>query len=83
MANHPNRSNLGAWYRPTPAEWIALRQAAGLTQTQAGDLVCSPLRTVQHWEGGTRAIPPMAWKLLMIEIARMTGSLVSANPGQN
>lgn len=77
MSTHPNRSNSGPWPRPTPAEWVAVRETAGLTQTQAGDLVCSPLRTVQHWEGGTRAIPAMAWKLLKIEVARLAREVVS------
>lgn len=71
MPNHPNRSNLGQWYRPTPEEWRALRESAGLTQTQAGDLVCTPLRTVQGWEDGSRRIPAMAWKLLNIEVERL------------
>lgn len=68
MPNHPNRSSLGRWPRPTPSEWRALREAHHLTQTQAGDLVCSPLRTVQAWEGGERAIPPMAWRLLRLQL---------------
>lgn len=56
------------WHRPTPEEWRELRQIHGLTQTQAGELVCSPLRTVQDWEAGKRAIPAMAWELLRIKL---------------
>lgn len=66
--NHPNRSNLTRWPSPTPEQWLDLRQQYGLTQAQAGELVCTPLRTVQAWESGERRIPPMAWRLFRIMV---------------
>jgi DNA-binding transcriptional regulator YiaG len=68
MPNHPQRSNLGQWPSPTPEQWRELRDQHGLTQTQAGELVCTQLRTVQRWEAGTARIPPMAWELLRIKL---------------
>lgn len=56
------------FYSPTPAEWKHLRLAFGLTQAQAADLVCSSLRTIQSWEGGSRKIPPMAWELFKLKL---------------
>lgn len=60
--------NRKKFYSPTPEEWRKLRLAYELTQTQAGELVCSALRTVQGWEDGSRKIPPMAWELLKIKL---------------
>lgn len=68
MASHPSRSNPSPWPSPTPEQWRELRQRHGLTQTQAGNLVCTKLRTVQHWEEGKTRIPPMAWELLRIRL---------------
>ena len=67
MPDRANRSNLTGWYRPTVEEILAARIAAGLTQTAAGALVCSPLRTWQDWEAGKRRMPPMAWELFQIK----------------
>lgn len=60
-----------AFYSPTPQEWKELRLAYGLTQSQAGDLVSSALRTVQGWESGSRKIPPMAWELFKLKLGVM------------
>jgi len=51
---------------PTPAEIRAARLAAGLTQSQAADLVCSKLRTWQQWEAGDRGMHPGLWKLFRV-----------------
>jgi len=56
------------WPSPTPEQWRDMRDQHGLTQTQAGELVCTQLRTVQRWEAGTARIPPMAWELLRIKL---------------
>lgn len=56
------------WSSPTPDKWRELRQRHGLTQTRVGELVCTPLRTVQAWEAGHRRIPPMAWDLLRLRL---------------
>ncbi len=57
---------------PTPAEVRAAREAAGLTQTAAGQLVHSTLRAWQSWEApaGTAAARPMhpgLWELFLIK----------------
>lgn len=47
--------------QPSPDEIRAAREYAGLTQTQAGDLVWSALRTWQSWESGERGMHPAIW----------------------
>lgn len=68
MSNQSSRRKPSKWASPTPGEWRALRVDHGLTQTQAGELVLTPLSTVQKWEKGTNGIPPMAWALLRIRL---------------
>lgn len=64
MGNHPNRSRGGAPARnPAPGEVRAAREAAGLTQTQAGVLVHAGCRTWQQWEAGERRMHPAFWEL--------------------
>lgn len=63
-----NRRKSGKWPGPSPSEWCALREEHGLTQTQVGELVLTPLSTVQKWEKGTNGIPAMAWTLLRIRL---------------
>ncbi len=58
--------------QPSPAEVRAARSAAGLTQTQAAELVHAKLRTWQHWEAdaGTedaREIPLASWELFLLK----------------
>jgi DNA-binding transcriptional regulator YiaG len=49
---------------PTPAEILALRKAAGLTQEQAAYRVyASSYRTWQDWERGVRTMPATALAL--------------------
>ena len=49
---------------PTPAEILAIRQAAGLTQEQAAFRVyATSYRTWQDWERGVRQMPVAIWKL--------------------
>lgn len=52
---------------PTPAEIIAARQRAGLTQTEAALLVSSRLRTWQDWEGGKVRMHAGLWELFRIK----------------
>lgn len=47
-------------YRMPVAEFITLRQACGLTQQEAGQILGAALRTVQHWEAGRNAVPKSA-----------------------
>lgn len=54
MVNHPNRSRFDGLRKPgatpTPAEIREAREAAGLTQTEAAQLIYSTLRAWQEWE---------------------------------
>lgn len=49
---------------PTPAQVLAMRQAASLTQGQAAARVyASSYRTWQDWERGVRQMPVAIWEL--------------------
>jgi DNA-binding transcriptional regulator YiaG len=48
----------------TPVLFIAARNRLGLTQAEMGKLLGSGLRTIQHWEHGTRGIPKAVAMLL-------------------
>lgn len=68
MTAHPNRGERSAASNPTPAEIRAAREAAGLSQAQAGDFIYSGLRSWQHWELGERRMHPALWELFLIKI---------------
>jgi DNA-binding transcriptional regulator YiaG len=70
MANHPNRSGRrdNPASNPSPKEIVEAREAAGLTQTEAGELIYSSLRTWQHWEMGDRRMHPAFWELFQIKL---------------
>ena len=51
---------------PTPQEIKEARAYAGLTQTQAANLVHVNLNTWQKWEGGRTKMKKTAWELLLI-----------------
>ena len=69
MPNHPNRGPKGPSSNPRPEEVRAAREAAHLTQTEAGLLVHSELRTWQQWEAGDRRMHPAIWELFRIKSA--------------
>lgn len=69
MSNHPNRGPRGSYSNPTPAEILAARESAGLTQTEAGMMVKSSMRAWQQWEGGQRRMHPGLWELFLIRTA--------------
>lgn len=70
MSNHPNRARGGSSSRnPTPDEVRAAREAAALTQTEAGDMVHTTCRTWQQWEAGDRRMHPAFWELFRLKIA--------------
>lgn len=52
---------------PAPAEIKARRKACELSQTAAGALVYSALRTWQQWEAGDREMHPGLWELFLIK----------------
>lgn len=66
MTNHPNRGQRGPLANPLPAEIIATRKAAGLTQTEAASFVCGSLRAWQQWEAGDRRMHPGLWMLFRL-----------------
>ena len=69
--NHPNRSRLNPSpsRNPKPDEVRAAREAAGLTQTQAGELVHVTLNGWQKWEAGERPMHPAFWELFRLKLA--------------
>lgn len=69
MSAHPNRGPKGPSSTPTPAEIRAAREAAGLTQTQAAQLVHGTLRAWQEWEAGNRRMHPGLWELFRLKLA--------------
>ena len=74
MGNHPNRGGRSAASNPTPAEIRAAREAAGLSQSQAGDLIYSGLRSWQHWEAGERRMHPALWELFLLKLSSRSQS---------
>lgn len=65
MANHPNRSRRPA-ADASPAAIRAARNAAGLTQTEAGALCHRSLRCWQDAEHGLRNLDKAAWELFLL-----------------
>lgn len=53
---------------PKTVDILETRKNAGLTQTQAGELVYSALRTWQQWEAGDRRMHPGLWELFTLKI---------------
>ncbi|WP_288076578.1 helix-turn-helix domain-containing protein [Pseudomonas sp.] len=52
---------------PLPEEIRAAREASGLSQTAAAELVHSKLRTWQQWEAGDRKMHPGLWELFRLK----------------
>ena len=50
---------------PAPKKIKQSRMDAGLTQTQAAELVGAALRTWQHWEKGDRAMTKKRYDLFL------------------
>jgi putative transcriptional regulator len=70
LVNHPNRSRRSDALAPvpTPDDLRALRQRAGLSQTEAAALVYATLNGYQRWEQGERRMQAAAWELLRIKL---------------
>ncbi|MFU6379076.1 XRE family transcriptional regulator [Metapseudomonas otitidis] len=67
MANHPNRGARGASSNPPPEQILEARNAAGLTQTQAAELVHATCRRWQEWEAGDYRMHPGLFELFMLK----------------
>jgi DNA (cytosine-5)-methyltransferase 1 len=52
---------------PTPADVIAARQRAGMTQSEAARTVHADLRSWQKWESGERMMHPAFFELFIIK----------------
>ncbi len=50
----------------TPAEILATRKRKGWSQQALADALLVSIRSVKHWEAGTRNISPTAAKLLKL-----------------
>jgi putative transcriptional regulator len=53
---------------PAPADIRAAREAAGLSQTAAAELIGRSLRVWQAYESGTRAVDPLLWRVWRIRV---------------
>jgi DNA-binding transcriptional regulator YiaG len=69
MPNPPNRGRSNPASNPSPKEITVTRQAAQLTQTEAGELIYASLRTWQQWEAGDRRMPPAFWELFKLKLS--------------
>jgi DNA-binding transcriptional regulator YiaG len=67
VSNHPNRGSCSPSRNPTPAEIVAARLAAGLSQTAAAALLHTTCRTWQQWEAGDRRMHPAFWELFLLK----------------
>ena len=67
MANHPNRGGNRAASNPKPDEILAAREALGLTQTEAAEVIHCTLRGWQEWEAGNRRMHPAFWELFRLK----------------
>ena len=73
MTNHPNRgASQTAAANPTPEAILQAREAAGLSQSEAGALIYSGLRSWQHWEWGTRRMHPGLFELFLKKTGKMS-----------
>lgn len=52
---------------PTPNQVAAFRSRHGLTQPELAKAAHAGVRTVQHWENGSRTCPASTWELLLIK----------------
>jgi DNA-binding transcriptional regulator YiaG len=54
-------------HKPEPHAVRGARRVAGLTQTEAADIVGASMRAWQQWESGERAMPPGLFELFMLK----------------
>ena len=70
MSSHPLRNSADEQRRnPLPSEVKAAREQAGLTQTEAGELVHAKCRAWQQWEAGDRRMHPAFWELFRNKVS--------------
>jgi DNA-binding XRE family transcriptional regulator len=54
---------------PEPSQIKEVRKRAGLTQTQAAELIYSTKRTWQGWEAGINSMHPALWELFKLKVS--------------
>ena len=63
----PPGTNRFEWILHVQAPLVrAAREAAGLTQTAAAEMIFGARRTWADWEGGARKMPPAAWVMFLL-----------------
>jgi putative transcriptional regulator len=72
VSGHSNRGTKGPFSNPTPDEVRSARETAGLTQTQAAEMVRGTLRAWQGWEApegepAARRMHPGLWELFHLK----------------
>lgn len=60
---------------PSPDKIRTAREAAGLTQEQAGALIYAARRAWQDWERGERAMHPGLWELFCLKSKSSSSAL--------
>lgn len=60
----------GSLAPPAPAAIRAARTAAGLTPSEAANLVHTYARLWRYWEAGKHRMPPASWELFQLKIAQ-------------
>jgi putative transcriptional regulator len=71
MTNHPNRGRRTAASNPLISEIRAAREAAALTQKEAGALIYASCRAWEEWESGRRKMHPAFWQFFLIRLKEM------------
>lgn len=70
VPSHPNRGRAPTVGRnPKPADVRAAREAAGLTQTAAAEVIHTQVRVWQQWESGERRMHPAFFELFQLKTA--------------
>ncbi len=68
---------------PAPKEIRAAREAGGLSQAAAAELVYSSLRAWQSWEAGDRRMHPAIWAWWRHQVAqRSSGAYAPMRKGE-
>jgi putative transcriptional regulator len=67
---------------PTPQEIIKAREDAGLSQTDAAQMIYSTLRTWQDWEAGQRRMHPALFELFEIKLLAVKAAQRLGHEGQ-
>ena len=66
--------------RAKPSQIISARKKAGLTQTQAAELVCTTCRVWQQWEAGDRRMHPGFWLLFQSQLQPRRNRAAMSSP---